>query len=606
VRHTLLSTLLLATLLAPQLAQAQQEQEIKPMMVISVRSYNQLITDLDTLGEISDMPGLGMGLDQLLTQFTQGQGIPGLDKDKPWGMAISSSGFDFQILGFLPTNKLDDFMELVGQFAGDVEKQEDGVYQVVMEGLPLPLPIDTVYFKQHGDWTYASIFPTFGNLPDDPTTFLEGMEKDYHIAARVHFSNIPDLFRQMAVEQLRAGVEEGLGGLPGVSGGGVEAEVEVEAEDGDVEVQAEVEVTNPDPAVVTAREQVDALASLLNDTDYMTFGWKLDAESRRGMLDIIVKQREESLTDSAGLLAGGADKTTTRFHGFANEKATIAANVSMPLGESEKAQAKQLIDGIREQLLGMLGGTGQLDEGTQDFVDDFFGEAFGLVHETIDNGKLDMGFSVMGKGPFTIFGGVHLTHGDKAERLIERLVTLVEDELGFFGIEREKIEGTDITLYTTFVPALPDGEIGDQLFEMFGENIELVMGAGEHSLYLGLGAESIDMVKNAIQASADAEDKTISPVEATVSIGPLLKLMAAAAEDSEAGADNPLLSLMNLDLAEISDQMEEGKDRIFITVKPIEAGIHTHVEMEEGLIKSLGNLMMTLATGGLPGLSGGL
>jgi len=600
VKKTLMSALAVAMMLACSTANAQQ---VKPMVVVSVKSYKQLITDLNTMGEISEMPGLGLALDQLLNQFTQGQGIPGLDKDKPWGLAVSLNGVELQVLGFLPIKKLDDFMELIGQFAGDVDKQEDGTYEIAMENLPLPLPIKTLYFKQHGDWTFVSILPEMGDLPDDPTKLLGDLAEQYHVALRVNFSNIPELFRQMAVQQLKAGVEQGLGGAAaGLSGQAkAKSEVKIETEDGKVKVEAEVEVAKPDVAAQLARQQVRAITSMLEDTDQLTIGWKLDASTKRGLLDVIVTNRKDS--EHATRLAS-AGETTSEFSGFAAEKATIAANVSMPLGEAEIAQFNQALEDLKGQLLDRVGGISQLDEAAQDFVEDFFDEAFGAAKESVKSGKVDLGFSVMGKGPFTVFGGVYIKDGDKVAKLIERLVTLVEDELGFFGIERSTIEKPRVKLYSTWVP-IPGGEMGDQMAKLFGDNLELVLGAGEHAFYLGLGEGSLDLVKGAIESSALAADKTVSPVQATVAVGPLLKLLASAAEKNETGEANPVLSLMNLDLDDIAKSLEDGKDRVYVTVKPIENGVHTHIELEEGLIKALGTVMMSLGTGGLPGLGGG-
>ena len=608
MKKTLLSAVAVLALLAPHSARAQEAQEqkapqIKPMLVVSVRSYKQLIVDLNTLGEISDMPGLGLALNQLINQFTQGQGIPGLDKDKPLGLAVSANGFEFQVLGFLPIKKLDDFMELVGQFSSDVEKQDDGTYEVSLGDLPLPIPVETLYFKQHGDWTYVSILPSLNNLPDDPSALLDDLDEQYHVAARIYFSNIPELFRQMAVQQLKTGVEQGLAGnIPG--GPKVKAEVEVEAEKGKVEVEAEVEVERSSNTAEMARRQVEAISSLLNDTAELTIGWKLDASTKRGLIDLVMVQTDEAAKRGGGLLSQVSEEVTTEFSGFVQEKATIAANVSLPLGDAEIAQFKQSLDELEEHLLDRISGISQLGEESQDLVEDFFDEIFEAAEETVDSGKVDLGFSVMGKGPFTIFGGVYVKDGNRINQLLERFVSLVEDELGFFGIDRSTIEKPRVKLYSTWVP-IPGGETGDQLAELFGDNLELVFGTGEHAFYLGLGEGSIELVKGAIEASALAADKKTTPVQATVAVGPLLKLLASSLEKTETGEDRPLLSMMNLDLEEISENLEEGKDRVFVTVKPVRNGVHTHIELEEGLIKTLGSLLMTLGTAGVPGLNGG-
>ncbi len=99
MKKTFLSAMAIALLLG---ARANAQDEMKPLIVVSLSNYQEMIDDLDFVGQVSGTPDMGKGLEGLLSLVTQGQGLVGLDKKKPWGLAASTDGVSFQILGFLP------------------------------------------------------------------------------------------------------------------------------------------------------------------------------------------------------------------------------------------------------------------------------------------------------------------------------------------------------------------------------------------------------------------------------------------------------------------------------------------------------------------------
>ena len=102
MRQTLLSTLAVGLLLSVGREAAAQEAEMKPLLVVASAGFNELIEDMNFVGDASGMPELGTSLEGMLDLFTQGQGLGGLDKDRPWGMTVSTDGGSFQILGSIP------------------------------------------------------------------------------------------------------------------------------------------------------------------------------------------------------------------------------------------------------------------------------------------------------------------------------------------------------------------------------------------------------------------------------------------------------------------------------------------------------------------------
>ena len=79
-------------------------EEMKPLVVASFAGFGELVDDLNFVGEVSDVDDLGTSLEGMLEMFTQGQGLAGIDRDRPWGLVVSTNGGEFQLLGFLPLN----------------------------------------------------------------------------------------------------------------------------------------------------------------------------------------------------------------------------------------------------------------------------------------------------------------------------------------------------------------------------------------------------------------------------------------------------------------------------------------------------------------------
>jgi len=89
-----------------------QDDEMKPLAVLSFGGFQEMLDDLELVGQLSDNPDLAKGLEGLIEMATQGQGLPGLDKKRPWGASIASDGLQFSILAFLPVDDLEGFLDV--------------------------------------------------------------------------------------------------------------------------------------------------------------------------------------------------------------------------------------------------------------------------------------------------------------------------------------------------------------------------------------------------------------------------------------------------------------------------------------------------------------
>lgn len=579
MKKTWLSAVVVACLLSSTLvvraqeAEAEEEGGMKPLIVASIRSFDEVIDDLDFIGKVSDNPDLGQGIEGLLELATQGQGLDMLDKSKPWGFAISSDGLELQVLAFLPINDLEKFATTLGGIAGDPEKSDEGVWKFEILNISL-------FMKQSGDWTFASISGDFlNNLPADPTTFLGGLNKEYDGALRVHMQNIPDVFRQLIIDQLKMGMEQTLAGeevqlpIPGLDslpGGGLPG------------ADMLPKLTDEQRKLVEAlsKGQIESLTEALNETDTITLGFNVDRDGAKLLADAIVIAVPGSKT------AEGFAKMTegkTKFAGFKIADAAVSAVINEVLSSDQISQAKEAVTTIKEEINTRIDGIGFGDDHLKDLLKGFVAELLGIGEKTVDSGKIDLGFAMLGKGPYTILGGGYISDNDAATKLLDKLIETVETEVGFYGFQKNVAEHKGVKFSSVLLP-IPPGEEGDLLSKVLGSEVELVIGIGDKAGYIALGANGLDELKKVIDTSEAEAGKTVPAIEFSASLAPLLKL----------AADGP-----NADpnIALLATALEGHPDRMVVTVKPIENGVHMHLDGQEGLLRALGTVITTLGPG---------
>jgi len=103
-----------------------------------------------------------------------------------------------------------------------------------------------------------------------------------------------------------------------------------------------------------------------------------------------------------------------------------------------------------------------------------------------------------------------------------------------------------------------------------------VVGTGAKSAYLGFGQGSSQLLKRVIDDSARSSQQVVRPFELHVSLTPILEFAAAMEND-------PVVKV----LAD-SIKRSAGKDHIRIAQKPVERGVSTRLEVEEGVLQLIG------------------
>ena len=189
---------------ASESADNQAAEAVRPVAVVTFSGWQELIDDLNFVGDVSDSPGLGSSIEGLLALTTGGQGLVSLRRDQPWGVTVGIVNNEPDVLAFVPLKDLDRFLTALVGVIGPAPKDAEGVYELDAMG-------QTILAKQHGDWAFINTSQqSLTNLPDDPAALVAELTKKYDIGVEVNMQNLPADFRDVALTQIRLGLEQGM------------------------------------------------------------------------------------------------------------------------------------------------------------------------------------------------------------------------------------------------------------------------------------------------------------------------------------------------------------------------------------------------------------
>jgi hypothetical protein len=552
VKKTLLSMMTVALLLAGSASRAAAQGDMKPILVVSLAGYQRIMDDIAFVGKLSDSPDLAKNLEGMITFFTQGQGLAGLDKTKPWGLAASTDGLSFQLLGFVPVTDLKKLLDALSGFLGDPD-QEDGVYKI-QAGLPIPL-----YLKEHKGYGYLSQdAASLSSLPDDPTKLLGGLDKQYDVAVRLNVQNIPEVFRQLAIDQIKMGVEGSL---------------EQGADESDKEFEERSKMT---------QQQMDTLVTTLNELDELTLGLSIDESARRTYIDLQMTAAEGTPTAKQMV---SLPAPPSKFAGFLIPDAVATMHVNSKSSPDNTDQSLIMVNSLRQQVMSQLDDQDFGNEQVKSTIKDVVGQVMDVLQDTVKKGVVNGGAVVVGDGPFTLAAGGLVSDASRLEAVVKKLADLAKNDGGIpadaIKLNADKHKG--VTFHTATFDVPDDDDNADIVEELLGDKVVLTVGIGKESAFLALGNKGIETIKKVIDKSEGVTETTDKPFELTVSLAPILKLMSKA-EDA-----NPIIGAMAGTLK------ESGKDKIQLTMQPIKNGALYRLEAEEGILKILGSAVKLAA-----------
>jgi hypothetical protein len=430
VKRIILPMLAVALLAATTVRCLAQENKAaddaaKPVAVLSIASYDRIMADVAMFGDLAGNPDLDKSLEGMLQLFTQGQGLVGLDKKRPWCISLTTDGTSFQPLVYLPVDNLEQLLDALSGLIGEADDVGDGLFELNVFG-------QQILVKQKGAWTViGQSADAIDTAPNDPATLSNGMETAYDIGVRLYVQNIPEVYRSMAIDALRGGVDSGLGQL--------------ENED-DADYEARRKITEG---------QLDMLTDMINDIDQITLGVAVDRDAVAAHIDLSLSAVPGS--KSAKQL-GQMKPIASEFAGFVSPDAAASLNVTTEIAKEDAQQIVAALAALRSRAEDHIENESKLtDDGSKRLAKEMLAEVFDAIDATLESGKIDAAATLnLNDDAMALVVGAYVADPQALESALKKFAKLAEKEPDFPGIKFDADSHEGVRFHTTSIPVPED------------------------------------------------------------------------------------------------------------------------------------------------------
>ncbi len=513
----------------------------EPLAVISLKPTDDLQADVEYLLEATGTSQLGQLVLPQVTAFLQG-----VDGKRPIGLILSVEESEFIPLGFLPVTDLKGFLSQLEEQVGEPIDAGDGILE--FQGP------QSVFVKEQGGWAFvAESVESLSDLPAQPTQLLEGLHNEYDIAIRAYVRNVPEPFKQMAIAQISAGLDQGLAG-------------------------------QDDPnARQLAEAQVGQLRQMIQETDVVTFGWSIDQDGKQTYIDFQLTALEG--TKLAGQMKAAAQATTS-FPGFMDEDAAISVNFAGVIPADQIDQSVAALESVEKSALTEIENDEDLpSDEARNAAKELVSTFFGVARSTIKSGRLDSVTSIILKPKaMTLVSAAHVSSGDDVESAVKQLVDLAktEPDISFSRVEFNAEQHAGVNFHILSLP-IPEEEYVSQVL---GDQLDVVVGTADSAAYVAIGTDGLAHLKQMVDASSTSQAAKVDPLKLTIALTPIL-------EFADSIESNPIVSGLAQSLA-----VSGGKDHVQIRTSTIENGVTYRFLIEEGVLRLIGQGVQMGAAGG--------
>jgi hypothetical protein len=522
---------------------------MKTVAVLSVASYDELIGDVTFLGSLAGQPQAAQIVEGAIAVFTQGKGLASIDRAMPWGMILQTDGMQFVPVACLPVTKVDDLLQLAENYGAKVADIGESVKEI---SLPNG---QSGYVKAEGNWAFlAATADSLARLPADPQEILADLVADYDIALMFSVQNIPEMYRQMALAAMTAGMQQGLQSQQGT------------------EQQRELQQK-------LAEIQKQQIVTMIQEVDSLTIGWAVDAEKQNTYLDIIYRFVPGS---SLAKQLEAYSQPKTNLAGFYQPSAALTA-ILVSQGNPELMrenieQFKLFMDSARQQVDQKIDEQPDVSDEQREAMKQAAGDMIDVFQTTIESGQIDCGAAVqLSPDSMTVVAGMRVAQPEKVEDALKKLAATAENDTQLSGIQWNASNHAGVRFDTFRVPVPADEP---QARALLGDETTLAVGIGPEAVYLAFGRDWQSAINQAIDASAASPDKAVPPLEVSMSLVPLAKTAAVVGEEE----DRPKAQI----LADVLEKEAQGRDHVRAVEEIIPNGMKIRIEAEEGVLRAIG------------------
>lgn len=523
---------MLALALAP--AQALWAQSAaQPSIVISIASLDEQMADLTYFAEAAGVKPMVMMAKAQIDGFTKG-----IDRTKPAGamMFFEGGSPEPKTVFFVPISKLDDVLDNLANFA---ELDEDS------DPMRLNANGRDFFIKHTGGYAFVSDQEgLLSNLPSRPDALVGDLPSRFNFGARLHPQRIPQELRDQIVGMIEQGYQQSLDQM---------------GEDFSADLQRR-----------NFEMQMAQIKSMINETEELVLGFSIDQKDKNLHFDA------QMVGQSGSVIAKAADNyknaKPSRFQGFLLDGAAFTANASSTLSAEDVAQASEMLEGYRKELMNAIDEDEAMEEDERQFVEEMVGSLFDVLGATMEAGSMDMGAAiVVDDSSANLAIGMMCSETSKLEEALRKAARMAQEKAGDkvqVQLDAEKKFGANF--HKVVIP-IPEHE--EEPRKLIGDAATICIGIGPDVVYFGAGSGPMPLLEKAIRN--DSQSGQNAPMDMNVFLAPILRKVAQMQGEENVQA--------------MADKLAESKrDRIRFSAGGIERGVTFRMEIQDGILELIG------------------
>ncbi len=502
----------------------------EPAVVVSVKSFNELLTDSQYLGNAVQQPLLGAALPGAITQITGGKGLKGLDATKPIGayLTMTSEGQPKDFVIFVPVVSQKTFAESLASILPD-PTTENGFTQYQIPNNPVPV------FAKHGakHFLFAQSTDALKETPNLDTL----VKSTADIAIEFDLTKISDGLKEQFLAQ-------------------TEAQAAATASNNITASEAERRGEELGRAIA-----LSGLRRLLMDGDRLSVGFNIDAKAKAVSLDLGFTAKSETTLAQA---CAGYAKTESPFTSLTSKQTIGSFVLSTPLSQDAQGIFRLMVDEGEKGGVAAVKADTSVKEADRKAAIEVLTRAAGTLRQSIERGRLDQALIVNSgaSGKLQLLAATKVVKGKELGKIFEEVIRK-DPKSSPVKLGVTEVKGARVHAIT--LP--PDSDREKHL-----GNGPAHLAFAEDAVVLTAGDDSLTAVKSSLDAKTTTSTKR-APISLRIGLSKLLPLMEDAGPQV-------------LELGKSA--FESGHDEIALEVASQPNGASMRIEIQEGVLRLIG------------------
>lgn len=247
------------------------------------------------------------------------------------------------------------------------------------------------------------------------------------------------------------------------------------------------------------------------------------------------------------------------------------------MSEANVEQVKELVAKIRVAAAKDLDANDNLSAEQKKIAKQLLSDGLDVLDKTVDARKSQSGMALLlEKGAPTIVLGMALAEGEKLDKVLKTLLEAAQKEQPQVAEKVKWDAGSlgDVKFHTATID-IPDEEAAAVL----GKTVDIVVGIGPDTAYLGAGKTPLATIKQVIENSKKEPGKSVPPFQLSLTVTPIAQFVAQVAP----------VDAVKMVAGSIAQMLTAagGKDHVTVVGTIIPNGISVRLNVETGVLKAV-------------------